>query len=120
MKKILKFNLFFIVLLVGYITLFYIIPNVVQLTESYKLFNTKYPSIPFYNEYGERLNAYYNIDKEDVVLEIGGNIGSTSLVIADKLSNTQNLVVIEPSKKAVKELRKIKNISLILIFMKVV
>ena len=54
------------------------------------------------------MNAYNNIIETDIVLEIGGNIGSTSLIIADKLSNSKNLVVIEPSKKATKQLRKNK------------
>lgn len=108
MKKIIKINLFFIIILIVYISLIYIIPNAIQLKKSYDLFHNKYPSIPFYSEYGERLNAYNNIEETDIVLEIGGNIGSTSLIIADKLSNSKNLVVIEPSKKATKQLRKNK------------
>lgn len=35
------------------------------------------------------------IDKDDVVLELGGNIGRNSLVIASLLEKSENLVVVE-------------------------
>ena len=99
MKALIRLFVFlFTFCTISYI-LFYILPNFVQLKQSYDLFYKKYPTIPFYKEVGERLNVYHNIEPSDKVLEIGGNIGSTSLIIADKLN---------------------KNIILILIFMKVV
>ncbi len=99
-KKYHQIILFLAIFVIGYLCVIYIFPNLRQVKNCYDLFYRKYPTIPFYNECGERLNAFYNIDKTDVVLEIGGNIGSTSLIIADKLLNSQNLVVIEPSEKA--------------------
>ena len=59
-------------------------------------------------EVPERLAAYDNLDKNDVVLEIGGNIGGVSAVIATLLENPNNLVVTEPCKSAVEELIKLK------------
>ena len=108
MKSFIRIVIFLSIFCIICNILFYLIPNCIQLKQSYQLFKTKYPTIPFYSECGERLNAYHNIEETDVVLEIGGNIGSTSLIIADKLKNSSNLVVIEPSKKAVKELIKNK------------
>ena len=67
---------------------------------------SRYDGIDPLNECGERLNAYHNIDKDDIVLEIGGNIGSTSLIISDKLRDSSNLMVVEPSKMAVRRLLK--------------
>ena len=63
-----------------------------------------YKDIPACNECGERLNILKHLQSSDVVLEIGGNIGSSSFVIADKILNPEsNLVVVEPSKSASKE-----------------
>jgi FkbM family methyltransferase len=103
--------IFFAILVISYLCITYVIPNLIQIKQCHNLFSCKYPMIPFYNECAEKLNAFYNINKNDIVLELGGNIGSTSLVIADKLLNSKNLVVIEPSKKAAKILQqnKIKN-----------
>ena len=64
-----------------------------------------YKGIPACNECGERLNILKHLQSNDVVLEIGGNIGSSSFVIADKILNPEsNLVVVEPSKSAAKKL----------------
>ena len=105
MKGLFRFLIFLSIFCILYNIIFYIIPNIIQLKQCYGLFHKKYPTIPFYKECGERLNAYYNINKSDVVLEIGGNFGSTSLIIADKLEKSSNLVVIEPCEKAIKELK---------------
>src|SRR5579871_5582123 len=51
-------------------------------------------------EIPERLAAHKHIDKNDVILEIGGNIGGVSAVIADILKDGSNLVVLEPSIEA--------------------
>jgi len=71
---------------------------------SKKIFS-QYPSS---DEIPERISVYNYIDKNDKVLEIGGNIGGVSCIIADKLINSKNLVVIEPSKEA---FIKLKNLS---------
>jgi len=60
------------------------------------------------DEVPERLSVYLFIEPNDKVLEIGGNIGGVSAIIADKLINSQNLVVIEPSDLAI---LKLKNLS---------
>ena len=62
------------------------------------------------DEVPERLSAYLFIEPNDKVLEIGGNIGGVSAIIADKLSNSKNLVVIEPSDLAVINLKKLSQI----------
>lgn len=59
------------------------------------------------DEVPERLSAYLFIEPNDKVLEIGGNIGGVSAIIADKLKNSRNLVVVEPSDIAVENLSKI-------------
>lgn len=63
-----------------------------------------FSDFPISYEIPERLTAYFFINPDDVVLEIGGNIGGVSSVIASKLKNGNNLVVLEPSTKALKEL----------------
>jgi FkbM family methyltransferase len=70
------------------------------------LFN-KFIGINPCNECGERLNILKNIETTDIVLEIGANIGSSSLVIAYRISNpSKNLVVVEPSRNAIEELKR--------------
>jgi len=66
-----------------------------------------FSDLPDSDEIAERLTAHFFIDQDDVVLEIGGNIGGVSSVIASKLKNGNNLVVLEPSVKALKELKNI-------------
>lgn len=56
-------------------------------------------------EYQEQLMAMTYLNPDDVVLEIGGNIGRNSCVIATILSNQQNLTVLESSVKHAVELR---------------
>lgn len=64
--------------------------------------------LPDTTEISERLAIYDTLNKNDVVLEIGGNIGGVSAVIATLLENPNNLVVTEPCKSAVEELIKLK------------
>lgn len=58
-------------------------------------------------EIPERISAYYYIEPNDVVLELGGNVGGVSQVIASKLKNPSNLVVIEPGYKEVRKLKEL-------------
>jgi FkbM family methyltransferase len=51
-------------------------------------------------EISERIGVYNNLNSEDVVLEIGGNKGGVSEVIASILKNPLNLVVVEPNKRS--------------------
>jgi FkbM family methyltransferase len=57
------------------------------------------------DEVPERLSAYLFIEPNDKVLEIGGNVGGVSAIIADKLTNGKNLVVLEPSDLAIINLK---------------
>jgi FkbM family methyltransferase len=99
-----------IVVLVSLIlwNIFYAYPNIKQVKSCRQLFKDKYPTLPYYYECGERLSCYENIYKDDIVLEIGGNMGLCSVIIADNLRDSSNLVVVEPSLKAVKKLNNTK------------
>ena len=77
-------------------------------TKQQKRHDSLFSHLPNTSEVPERLAVYDHLDKKDVVLEIGGNIGGVSAVIATLLENPKNLVVIEPSKSAVEELIKLK------------
>ena len=58
------------------------------------------------DEYPEQLMAALFIPPEAQVLELGGNIGRNSCVIASLLKNSKNLVTMECSKESAKLLRK--------------
>ena len=83
--------------------------NNIQLIQNNR-HNYLFKNLPISYEIPERLAVYDNINEKDIVLEIGGNIGGVSSVIATILDNPKNLVVIEPCKSAVEELKKVKNI----------
>jgi hypothetical protein len=68
------------------------------------ILDTLYNNYPK-GENPERMIAHYNIDPEDKVLELGGNIGCVSSVILSKLNNTNNLLVVEPVTTLAEELR---------------
>jgi len=57
----------------------------------------------FEEEIVEQEMSFLFIDKNDIVLELGGNIGRNSLIIASILDNSENLVVFEsdPSSAAI-------------------
>jgi FkbM family methyltransferase len=57
-------------------------------------------------EYPEQLLSVEFINPEDKVLELGGNIGRNSLVIATILNNFKNLVVLETNKEDYLKLNK--------------
>jgi len=52
------------------------------------------------SEISERIGIVNNLNSDDIVLEIGGNKGGVSEVIASVLKNPLNLVVVEPNKKS--------------------
>ncbi len=47
-------------------------------------------------EYPEQLMAHKHINGDDCVLELGGNVGTTSLVVNNKLNRKDYHVVVEP------------------------
>lgn len=66
----------------------------------------KYDNIDFYDEYPEQIMATKYLTGNEKILEIGGNIGRNSLVIAYilKQKNNNNLVTLESSKNICKQL----------------
>jgi FkbM family methyltransferase len=65
----------------------------------------------FQQELPEQLMSIKFIEPNDIVLEIGGNIGRNSLVIASLLNNSANLLVMESNPKYCKTLIKNKTIN---------
>jgi FkbM family methyltransferase len=63
----------------------------------------------FSQEYPEQLMAATYIKPSDKVLEIGGNIGRNSLIIASLLDDSQNLVVVESDPSSVQKLMQNRN-----------
>lgn len=58
-------------------------------------------------EISERIGIIHNLNRDDVVLEIGGNKGGVSEVIASILNSPSNLVVVEPNEKSCQYLDKL-------------
>ena len=56
-------------------------------------------------EIPEQLMALKHISKDDVVLELGGSIGRNTCVISTILSDSSNLVTIEPNINEIKDLK---------------
>jgi len=65
----------------------------------------------FHDEYPEQLLAVEFLKGEEKVLEIGGNIGRNSLIIASILSNQKNLVVLESDEEIGKKLTQNRDIN---------
>jgi FkbM family methyltransferase len=65
------------------------------LREIHKKLELKHGS--FNDEFPEQVMAAMFIKKNDVVLEIGANIGRNTLVISELLENDQNLIALESS-----------------------
>jgi FkbM family methyltransferase len=59
----------------------------------------------FHEEYPEQCMAIQFLKGDEKVLEIGGNIGRNTLVIASILNNSSNLVSLECSDKSAQQLR---------------
>jgi 16S rRNA A1518/A1519 N6-dimethyltransferase RsmA/KsgA/DIM1 with predicted DNA glycosylase/AP lyase activity len=51
-------------------------------------------------EIPERMSVFYFLESNNKVLEIGGSVGGVSEIIATKLNNPKNLVVLEPSNES--------------------
>lgn len=83
-----------------------------------KIHNNLFNNFEKTTEMSERIGIINNLKPNDVVLEIGGNIGGVSEVIASILKNPKNLVVVEPNKKGCEYLQKLmeKNNKIINIF----
>lgn len=64
-----------------------------------------------YDEYPEQLMSVMYINPDDVVLEIGGNIGRNSCVISKILKDSNNLLVIESDPISVTKLEENKLIN---------
>jgi FkbM family methyltransferase len=58
----------------------------------------------FQDEYPEQLMATKFIKPDDVVFEIGGNIGRNSLIIASLISDSKNLTVVETDPASISRL----------------
>jgi len=68
-----------------------------SLIQDLKLARELFAHLPYSDEVPERLSAFYFVEPTDYVLEIGGNVGGVSLVIAEKLNDSsKQLVVLEP------------------------
>lgn len=65
----------------------------------------------FHDEYPEQLLALDFLKGDEKVLEIGGNIGRNSLIIASILSNQKNLVVLESDDEIAKQLTENRDIN---------
>jgi len=65
----------------------------------------------FEDERVEQEMSVMFIEKEDVVLELGGNIGRNSLIIASILADDTNLVVLEPDPVAVSHLERNRDLN---------
>ena len=77
-----------------------------QLANIQKRLHLKYGS--FSDEYIEQQLCLEYIHKDDVVLEIGGNIGRVSLIISS-IIDSSNLVVVESDPDTCKYLRENRN-----------
>ena len=78
-----------------------------KLTNIQNNLNLKYGS--FSDEYIEQLLCLEYINKDDTVLEIGGNVGRVSLIISSIIDNSSNLVVVESDPDTCKYLRENRN-----------
>ena len=54
---------------------------------------------------------HINIDSNDSILELGGNIGTNSIIINSKLNNKNNHVVVETLKDIINKLEYNRNIN---------
>jgi len=80
-----------------YETEFRLIPDhVLRLEKIHQMLEFKHGSLS--DEYPEQLLAIKYLKSDAKVLEIGGNIGRNSCVIASILDNDKDLVVLEPSR----------------------
>jgi len=78
-----------------------------MIVQSYKRqIKNKFPFVPDSDEAAERMAVLNHISPDDVVLEIGANIGGVSTLIASILSDSKNLVSVDPHKGNCKFLKR--------------
>lgn len=65
----------------------------------------------FSDEYDEQVMSVLYIKPDDVVLEIGGNIGRNSCIIASILNDSRNLIVFESDPKNAVKLKKNRDLN---------
>jgi len=65
----------------------------------------------FNEEYDEQIMAVMYIKPDDIVLELGGNIGRNSCIIASLLNDSKNLVVFESFDATAKQLQENRDIN---------
>lgn len=65
----------------------------------------------FDDEYPEQVMSILYIKPDDIVLELGGNIGRNSCIIASLLNNSKNLLVIETDNDNVSKLRENRDLN---------
>ena len=80
-----------------------------RLIELHKYLKIKHGSI--FNEYDEQKMAMTFIKENDIVLELGGNIGRNTCIISQILNDDKNLVTLESNPQHVNELTDNKNIN---------
>ena len=115
-KKFIKNNLMYILLILLFI-LYLIYINVnkskillkINVPIKFKLYNMKNELLENTNwEYGEQLLLEKYLNKNDNILQLGGNIGG-SCIMADKLLDKNNInICVEPNKEIINTLNKNK------------
>jgi FkbM family methyltransferase len=65
----------------------------------------------FNDEYPEQLMSMMYIEPDDIVLELGGNIGRNSLIISSLLNNSEQLLVFETNTDDINKLNENKNLN---------
>ena len=80
----------------------YINDSTEKLQKLHKYLNIQYGNIE--HEYPEQLMAINYINENDIVLELGANIGRNTCIIAQILNNDRNLVTLESNLQHVNEL----------------
>ena len=108
-KKFIKNNLIYILLILLFI-LYLIYINVnknkillkINMPIKFKLYNMKNELLENTNwEYGEQLLLEKYLNKNDNILQLGGNIGG-SCIMADKLLDKNNInICVEPNKEII-------------------
>jgi hypothetical protein len=101
----------FIILFILYLINHFLLYNdVFYLTSKYNFVNENgYSVSKIFDEVNEQYSAYKYIEKNDIVLELGGRYGVVSGVINSILDNKENHVVIDPDDKIIDALTKNRN-----------
>jgi FkbM family methyltransferase len=113
MKKYFKTFIFTIIILTSSAGIFFNYNKIIKLLiPKFELYNVEQTIISNKNyELYEQVLLYKYLDKEDIVLQLGGNIG-TSCILVDKLvKNKDKQICVEPNKDIIKTLEKNKNLN---------